>query len=191
MIEKILKWDTETFLSLNFDGGAFLDAIMWYFSWIGSFIILVIFFLYLMRKSKGIDYKHMIMLVIFLAIIVLLADQTSNFFKANVPKLRPSHNPELKGLIHSVGGYIGGLYGTVSGHAANSFGIATFLVLAYNKRWFTYFTYSYVVLIAYSRIYLGVHYPLDLIFGTMFGLLYGYLIYLLYKKVYLTNIKTK
>lgn len=187
MIEKILDIDKKIFLALNFDGGCLLDNIMWYFSWIGSYVILVFFFLFIMKRCKQVSYKNILILILFLGLIVLLADQTANFFKANIPKFRPSHNPELKGMIHTVKDYFGGLYGTVSGHAANGFGIATFISLVYSRRWFTWFAMTYVTIIAYSRIYLSAHFPLDLIFGTLFGLLYGYLIYKLYKKVYEHN----
>ncbi len=197
MIEKLKTWDTETFLALNFDGGALLDAIMCYFSWMGSYFILIIFFLFLMKRNKGIDYKHIGIIVLFLGLIVLMASLTSGFFKHfettgflkdYVQKLRPCYNPNLEGLIHFPTDYTKErLYGTVSGHAANGFGIAMFLVLTYRKRWFTYFALSYVLIISYSRIYLGVHYPFDLIFGTMTGLLYGYFVHRLYCKYYLSK----
>ncbi len=188
MKEKLLEWDKNLFLSLNADCGALLDSIMWYFSWIGSFVILAFFFYFLMYKNRGYSIKQILILLLVMGFIVLLADQTSNFFKENMSKFRPTHNPELKGMIHTVNGYIGGLYGTVSGHAANAFGLASFMVLVYNRRWFSWFALSYAAIIAYSRIYLGVHYPLDLIFGTFFGLLYGYLVYRLYMR-YIVKIK--
>lgn len=187
MTEKILELDRNLFLALNFDGGCLMDNIMWYFSWIGSYVIMVIFFLVLMRTRQQISYKRILLLILFMGLIVLLADQTANFFKTNFPKFRPSHTPELQGMIHTVRDYFGGLYGTVSGHAANGFGLATFIALVYSRRWFTWTVMIYVTIIAYSRIYLSAHFPLDIIFGTLFGLLYGYLIFKLYKRTYERN----
>lgn len=180
MIEKILELDKNIFLALNFDGGWLMDNVMWYFSWIGSFFIMVIFFFVMMRKYKQVSYKNILILLLFMGLIVLCADQTSNFFKANIPKFRPSHNPDLQGLIHTVRDYFGGLYGTVSGHSANAFGLASFIALIYSRRWMTWTVMIYSIIIVYSRIYLSAHFPLDIIFGACFGLLYGYLIYKLY-----------
>ncbi len=191
MIEKLINWDKETLLCLNFDGGAFLDAIMWYFSWIGSFFILVIIFLTLMGWKRGANYKHLIVLFFMLGFVVLFCDQTANYFKDTFQKLRPLHNEELKALIYTTKSNIlaTGLYGTVSGHAANGFGIAAFIALVYKQRWFSWFVLSYAVLIAYSRVYYAAHYPFDVIFGALFGMLYAYIVYLLYSKVILKRIK--
>lgn len=187
MTDKILQLDRDLFLALNFDGGWLLDDIMWYFSWIGSYVIMGLFFLVLMRYQKQISYKNILLLLLFIGAIILCADQTANFFKANLPKFRPSHTPELVGQIHTVRDYFGGLYGTVSGHAANGFGIAMFISLVYARRWFTWTVMLYVACIAYSRIYLSAHFPLDIIFGTLFGLFYGYLFFKLYNYLYERN----
>lgn len=183
MIDKILELDKNLFLALNFDGGWLMDNIMWYFSWIGSYVIMVVIFLVLMRTKQQIPYKKMVVLILIMGLIILCADQTSNFFKTNMPKFRPSHTTELEGLIHTVRDYFGGLYGTVSGHAANGFGLAMFMSLIYSRRWFTWTVMIYFSIIAYSRIYLSAHFPLDIIFGTLFGLFYGYIAFKLYKKI--------
>ena len=191
MIDKIFDLDKSIFLDLNFDGGYIMDNIMWYFSWIGSYVIMVIFFLLLMKYHKRISYKDVLILILFMGLIVLLCDQTSNFFKSNLPKFRPTHNPSLEGMIHTVRGYVGGLYGTVSGHACNGFGLATFISLVYSRRPMTIFVMLYVATISYSRIYLGVHFPLDLIFGTLFGIFYGWCVYKLYNIYNTRTIKNK
>lgn len=183
MVDKILQLDRELFLALNFDGGWLLDNIMWYFSWIGSYIIMVIFFLVMLRYKQQISYKRLLLIVLFMGLIILCADQTANFFKANLPKFRPSHTPELVGQIHTVRDYFGGLYGTVSGHSANGFGLAMFMSLLYCRRWFSWLVFIYMAIIAYSRIYLSAHFPLDIMFGTLFGLLYGFLIFKLYNYI--------
>lgn len=180
MIDKVLNCDKELFLALNFDGGSFLDNIMWMLSSIMSYIIMVIVFLFLARKLRQLSYKNIAILFLFLAFIVLLADQSSGFFKDYMPKLRPSRNPELAGLTHTVRGYIGGMYGTVSAHAANGFGLAVFMCFVLRNKTFTYCVITYVALISYSRIYLSVHYPLDIFFGMLMGVFYGFAVYKLY-----------
>ena len=180
MIDKIINADKSIFLDLNFNGGYIMDNIMWFFSWIGSYIMMVIFFLVMMKYYRKIPYKKILILMLFMGLIVLLCDQTANFFKHNIPKFRPTHDPSLAGLVHTVRGYVGGLYGTVSGHACNGFGLATFISLVYSRRAMTIFVMLYVATISYSRIYLGVHFPLDIISGALFGLFYGWAVYKLY-----------
>lgn len=184
MLDKILELDKEFFLLLNGDGGAVMDSVMWALSSKMIFFLLVIVFLLLMRLIKDSTFKQLLFMLISLALIVLLADQTSNIFKDNLCKLRPTHNPELANIVHIVNNYKGGLYGTVSAHAANGFGLGIFMSLVYRRKWFTWSVMSLFSLIAYSRIYLSVHYPLDIILGIFFGLLYGVLVYNLYKRFF-------
>ncbi len=88
-------------------------------------------------------------------------------------RLRPSHDPDISHLVHIVRDRQGGLYGFVSSHAANSFAFATFTFLAISRRWFTILIFSWATVVSYSRIYLGVHYPGDIIAGAALGLLTG------------------
>lgn len=174
----IRELDTQVLLCLNGDGGKIIDFIMWCFSNFGSFVLyalLVLFLLY--RKLPRRDFWWTIAAI---GLIVLLCDQTATQFKHHIPYLRPTHTPGLEGLIHTVYGYTGGLYGTVSGHAANIFGFATFGMLMVRKRWFIPFSILYALLVTYSRTYLGVHFPLQSLFGIATGLLWGFAVYRLY-----------
>ena len=180
MGERILELDRQLLLALNGDGGIFLDNVMWIFSSKLIFIpvgLLAIFLFY-----KVMPVKRLLLTIVFIALIVLIADPVSGLFKHYTPKFRPTHEPLLEGMVHTVRGYVGGLYGTVSAHAANSFGVALFSSLVLRKRWFTWFIFIFSAVVAYSRIYLGVHYPLDIFFGTLLGLLTGFLCYRLYLK---------
>jgi undecaprenyl-diphosphatase len=91
-------------------------------------------------------------------------------------RLRPSHEPELEGLLHLVDGYRGGLYGFASSHAANTFGVAIFIWLSLRKhyRWIGVI-FIWAILMSYTRIYLGVHYPTDILVGAIIGSLCGLL----------------
>jgi undecaprenyl-diphosphatase len=130
---------------------------------------LYVLFLYLIVKQ----YKKQSWLIILLIIAgIALTDSLSVvLFKDIFLRLRPSHNPAFEGMIHLVNGYKGGDYGFVSSHAANTFALATTLsyFLKSKLRYFPYFIYSWAAIVSYSRIYLGVHYPADVVCGALFG----------------------
>ena len=111
-----------------------------------------------------------------------LADQISvKVFKEGFERLRPSHNPEIKDLIHTVKGYRGGQFGFVSSHAANTFAMAFFTSKLFRNRYYSWFIFIWAAVVSYSRIYLGVHYPLDIIGGALLGMLLGYLVFIPYR----------
>lgn len=132
-------------------------------------------------KKYGV--KNTIIAIACVALTVIVADQIANIFKYGVQKLRPTHTPEFEGLIHTVKGYRGGLYGTVSAHAATTMGVMMFASLLIRKWWATVLLFLWALAVCYSRIYLGAHYPFDLIFGTIDGLFFGWLAYKLFKLI--------
>ena len=111
-----------------------------------------------------------------------MTDQfTSGLMKPFFERLRPSHEPALEGMVHMVSGYSGGKYGFASSHAANTFGIAMFLscLLKVEKPWINWL-FLWAALVSYTRIYLGVHYPGDIIVGALIGVAFGWLVFKLY-----------
>lgn len=117
-----------------------------------------------------------------IGILIALCDQTaSHLIKQAVKRLRPSHEPALENLIHLSEAGPGGQYGFVSSHAANAFGLGTFLILILPKQfnWLKWTLLFWACLISYSRIYNGVHYPSEVIVGGIIGILYGYLVAML------------
>lgn len=172
MIDKLLQIDTNLFLFLNGLHAPFLDPIMVFFSgkltWLPLYIILI----FLMFRRFG---WRAIWALLGVALVVTLADQTSvHLFKNVFERLRPCHNPEIKEFIHLAAGKCYGKYGFVSSHAANTFGVAVFLSLLFKRSWFSIFILSWAAIVSYSRIYLGVHYPGDIIFGGLLGAICGY-----------------
>jgi undecaprenyl-diphosphatase len=95
------------------------------------------------------------------------------FIKNLVERPRPTHDPDIANLVHIVNNYRGGTYGFVSSHAANVFGVATFLSNKFKNNQWSFFLLAWAAVVSYSRVYLGVHYPLDIIFGAVLGALIG------------------
>jgi undecaprenyl-diphosphatase len=117
-------------------------------------------------------------------LLIVLIDQTSvHLFKEVFHRLRPCHQPRISHLVHIVNNHCGGQYGFVSSHAANSFGFATFTILFFKNNRFSWFIFAWALLLSYSRIYLGVHYPSDIVGGWMLGIFWGLVITVIYNKI--------
>ncbi|MFN2394682.1 MAG: phosphatase PAP2 family protein [Bacteroidales bacterium] len=176
MLETLMQLDKELFLFLNGLNTDWLDPVMYYISYKFSWIPFYVLLLWLCYKHYG--WKTTLFIMLFAAILITLSDQTSNLIKNSTQRLRPSRDENLGDLVHLVYGYRGGGYSFVSGHATNSFALAIFMIhLLKNKfRFIVPVMITYAVLNAYSRIYLGVHYPADMIGGIILGILCALLI---------------
>ncbi len=172
MIEIITKWDEAAFLWLNSFHSEAVDPIVLQLTKTITWIPLYLLVLYQIYRT---DPKNTAWILGGVMLTILLSDQvTSGLMKPYFERLRPCHDPRWEGMLHLYG-RCGGLYGFVSSHAANTFGLATFLTLKLGKKqkaiaWL----FLYALLVSYTRIYLGVHYPLDLFFGAVVGVLAAY-----------------
>jgi undecaprenyl-diphosphatase len=122
-------------------------------------------------------------LLLFFGLLIFLGDRSSvELFKNVFERLRPSHNPMLKGLVHLVDGK-GGQYGFVSSHATNCFAFATFSIFLLRSKFklMLPLLLFWAVLVSYSRIYVGVHYPADLLGGAILGTVVGFFVFWLLK----------
>ncbi|MBT1700678.1 phosphatase PAP2 family protein [Fulvivirgaceae bacterium PWU4] len=170
MIDQLLELDREIFLYLNGFHTPWLDPIMLFITETLSWLPLHLFLLYLIFKDHQ---KKGWLVLIGLVLTIVLADQvTSTLMKPYFARFRPSHEPALQSLVHIVNGYKGGKFGFASSHAANTFGVANFLFLLFGKtrKWIV-MLFLWAALVTYSRIYLGVHYPGDILVGALVGML--------------------
>jgi undecaprenyl-diphosphatase len=172
-MDSIIDLDKKLLLILNGFHLSWLDQPMYYLTKTFIWLPLYGFLIFLIFKNYK---KQGWYILLGAAITILLANEiTSSIMKPFFARLRPSHEPTLQGLVHFVNEYKGGLYGFASSHAANTFGTALFVWLAlkpFNK-WIGWI-FLWAVLMTYTRIYLGVHYPGDIIVGALVGLASGW-----------------
>ena len=176
-METLLELDKNLFLFLNSLGSERFDG-FWLFitkqiNWIPVFLIIM----YLVFKHLG--WRHALMIILVMALLIALTDQTTNLFKNYFQRLRPVNNTDLDDVIHFV--HKRSSFSFISGHASNSMAAAFFLYKVL-KPYLKYmgFIFLWPLVFAYSRIYLGLHYPGDILAGYIWGILMALLMMKLY-----------
>lgn len=181
ILNTINQGDRSLLTAINFDGPTGYDFFWAMYSdkwtWI-PFMLVVVYCL--LRPG---NWRHRLLMVGSVALLFVLSDfVVSSFIKNVVCRPRPSHDPAVMDLLSYVNGYRGGAYGFPSNHASNGFAAATFLALLLRNRWVTLSAFLWAVGSCYSRMYLGVHYPTDILCGAMLGIVFAIIIFFLYKK---------
>ena len=201
--------DHQLFLDLNFDGGPCMDRLMLTVSGTAMWLPLYALILWLVWRRSG--WRGVIVFTVLMIAALALADMVSGMFKSNgvlggllpgfEPRWRPMFTPSLEGLeiapdslralrmagtpgdwtVHVPVEAVSGRYGTVSAHAATIVALTVLSAAAIRRRWFTALMLFCTVLICYSRIYLGKHFPMDLVWGTLVGAALGWAAYLAYR----------
>lgn len=181
MIDQLLAWDTSLFLWLNQMGSSFYDPFWVLMSEKATNVVVYLILVTIYGRKYGLKSA----LLLFLAGIVLvgLTDQLTNLFKNGFMRLRPCHNPELDGIIRLVKSSCGGKYSFFSGHSSNSFALAFFFSLIFKEvKKLMPVLMIFAGTVAYSRVYLGVHYPIDILCGALAGITMATLVYSIVNK---------
>lgn len=172
-MEALSTIDSDLFLFLNGLHADWMDGVMVLITQMWVWLPLYLLLIYWTVKQYG---KRCWWIFLALALVVLCSDQLSaHVCKPLFQRLRPCYNTDLQGLIHLPKGMAGGQYGFVSSHAANTFAIAAFLAAALRKKykWMGIALYLWAFISSYSRIYIGYHYPGDILCGAVLGILVG------------------
>jgi undecaprenyl-diphosphatase len=185
MLDQLVQLDTELFVYLNGLGTEAWDGFwMFYttkFNWIPFYGLL----LFLMYKRIN-NTKVFLYTLLVIVLMITFTDQITNVFKrVLVMRLRPCYNPEIMDIIRLVKPSCGGAHGYFSGHASNSMAVAVFmsLMLRFKFKYIPYVLVVWALAMGYSRIYVGVHYPLDVLSGMLFGAFSGFIFYKLFKYI--------
>ena len=177
MLDLIVEYDHKLFLWLNNLGNESFD---WFWmlmtNKLFNFFVYSIALIYLLKKT---DIKSLISMILFLSILILISDQTSNLFKNFFERLRPCYDEQISSYMRLVKDSCGGLYSFFSAHASNTFALASFFFFVYYKIIQRKIILFFVLasLVSYSRVYIGVHYPLDIITGSIFGFVSGFILF--------------
>jgi undecaprenyl-diphosphatase len=171
MLESLKSFDQTIFLFLNGLHSPFFDAIMFWGTNPSTWMPLYVLLLYLViRKYKWQSFW----ILLFIALMIIVSDQLANIFKEWIARPRPTYEPGLTG-VHTVNGYLGGQFGFYSAHASTNLAIAVFVIITLKRpfRFFPVLMLAWAFFMAHSRIYLGVHYPGDILAGWIAGGLIG------------------
>lgn len=188
MIEYIEQLDRDLFLALNPIGHPWLDGVMWYISAMSTWIPLYFILAWWIWEQRG--GKMLFWTLVAIGLLIALTDQLSvHLFKDLIQRYRPTHNHDIGSEVLTVLNpqgleYRGGTFGFVSSHAANHFGIATFIYLLLRPMWWVWalLLFVWAAVVSYSRIYLGVHYPADILGGAVLGIVLANVVHLVFRK---------
>lgn len=179
-IDQLISFDRSIFLFLNGSNSDFLDGVFLSITETTTWIPLFLCMLYAVINNN--NARRCLILLGLTVLLVVASDQfSSGLCKPFFHRLRPSHDPSMTDLVDLVNGHRSGLYSFVSGHATNTFAIATYFSLIFRNKKTSIILFSWAIISSYSRIYLGLHYPGDILAGAVSGTLIGLLFSCIYK----------
>lgn len=181
MLEELLSFERDYFLALNGSDSLFLDRFMWIMSSKTIWIPIAVFIIGMLIYKKR--WQEWLPIFIAIGLLFVLCDQfSSGICKPLFERFRPTKHPEFVNDVKVIYGYMGGgKYGFISGHACNSFGFATLMALLFRGKMFSITIFSWATIVAFSRVYLGVHFISDIVAGAVSGIVIGFFVYYLYQ----------
>ena len=182
-MEEIIQLDKQLLLAINGSESLFVDSLILTLTNALTWIPLYVGLLYVVIRSNP-NVRDVLLILAAAGCCVLLAGAVDDeLVKPSVARWRPTHDPEIGMLVDVVNDYRGGNYGFFSAHAANTFSIAVFFSLLMRQRLMTIFLVCWSLTNCYTRLYLGVHYPGDILVGLCWGGCVGWLVYYLYCRI--------
>ena len=191
-IQRLIDIDKQVMLALNGSDSLYMDGVMKIFTTTSVWIPVAAVLMFIVLKNN--TPRGSLLTVLAVALTILACDQiSSGLIKPIVARLRPSHDPSFMHLIETFNGYRSGSYSFTSSHACNSFGIFTIIALIIRNRALSLSLLLWACINSFSRIYLGVHYPGDILCGAIVGIVIGSIIFLIYhivkKKIDYTSVR--
>ena len=187
MRDSLIDLDKELLLSLNGSDSLFADGLMVTLTNAQTWIPLYVALLYLVIKNND-SIKKIAPIVVCVVLCVMLAGTIDDLIvKPTIARWRPTHDPGIGTMVDVVNGYRGGYYGFFSAHAANTFSIALFFTFLVRNAYLSFSLIIWSLANCWTRIYLGVHYPGDILVGLLWGATVATVVYLLYRYVIPTN----
>lgn len=178
---EIIQFDKQLLLLLNGSDSAYLDQVVLTLTNAFTWIPLYLSLLFIVIRNN-INWRTVLLIILSAALCVLMAGTVDDeIVKPLVARWRPTHDPEIGHLVDVVDDYRGGNYGFFSAHASNTFSIALFFSLLVRSRWLTVGLVSYSLVNCWTRLYLGVHYPGDILVGLLWGALTALTVYSLFR----------
>lgn len=181
-MDELILIDQQATLGINGSQSLFWDNLMMTVTNTFAWTLLIVMLLYVIVHNN--HMRDVVLVFLMLGLMIFVADRVcSGWVKPTVARWRPTQDPHLMYLIDTVDGYRGGRYGFFSGHASNTFCVATFLALLFRHRLLSVVIYLWAATTTFTRLYLGVHYLGDVLVGAVFGVAIGVAFHLLYLRV--------
>lgn len=183
MIDSLVQWDTDLFFWLNGLHTSWLDPVMELISTRWFWIPFYLWILAVIFRQKG--WKYGLAFFLIWILMIGLSDQiASGLLKPLIGRIRPCRpEADLERIVHTVNGYCGGKYSFASSHAANFFAMATYLASIFGRKTYSWIFFTVAACVAYSRIYLGVHFPGDILAGLVIGISAGILALWVFRQI--------